>query len=183
MKYLYVLLIPLLGGVLWYARPVESKEPMLEDIIGRVEKVYVEDGDIRLVGRVDTGAGVASLNAEIIRIETDADGVEHVTFQIQDDERSTQLMTRPIVEWQNIKKKNKVGYIRRPVVLMKVCIAGKRIKARVNLAERDHFLYPMLVGRNVLKAGNFLIDPSRKFTGEPDCPGNARPHKKENAAG
>jgi hypothetical protein len=143
-----------------------------QPIIGRVEKVYVEDGDITLVGRIDTGAGVASINAEIIKTEkgTSQNSPEKITFQIQDSEKRTKTLTRKVVEWQSIKRKGNIGYIKRPVIEMDFCIAGKRIEARVNLAKRDRFLYPLLVGRNVLKAGDFLIDPAKKFLGKPKCP-------------
>jgi hypothetical protein len=143
-----------------------------QPIIGRVEKVYVEDGDITLVGRIDTGAGVASINAEIVKTEKGAtqNSPEKITFQIQDSEKRTKTLTRKVVEWQSIKRKGNLGYIKRPVVEMDFCIAGKRIEARVNLAKRDQFIYPLLVGRNVLKAGDFLIDPAKKFIGKPKCP-------------
>nr|WP_232224186.1 RimK/LysX family protein [Mastigocladopsis repens] len=34
---------------------------------------------------------------------------------------------------------------------MKFCIAGRWIEEEVNLAERDNFNYPVLIGRNMLK--------------------------------
>jgi hypothetical protein len=53
---------------------------------------------------------------------------------------------------------------------MDFCIGGKRIEARVNLAKRDRFIYPLLVGRNLLKAGDFLINPAKKFMSVARCP-------------
>jgi hypothetical protein len=52
---------------------------------------------------------------------------------------------------------------------MDMCLAGKKLEGRFNLANRDDFLYPVLVGRNLLKTGDFLIDPKRKFVEEPGC--------------
>jgi hypothetical protein len=39
----------------------------------------------------------------------------------------------------------------------------------VNLNDRSNYLYPMLVGRNLLNTGKFLVDPSKKYLEEPDC--------------
>lgn len=144
---------------------------MNHTLIGRVEKVYVRDGNITLTGRIDTGAGVASLNAEIIEIKKPSEpgGAEKVVFRIEDENKQTKILERTIVEWQNIKKKGSAGYSRRPVVLMDFCIGGKRVEARVNLTDRETFLYPLLVGRNILKAGDFWIDPAKKFIGNAHC--------------
>lgn len=142
-------------------------------VIGRVEKVYVEDAKFLASARIDTGAGVSSINAEILEILPPKEGSERqrVKFRVLDDEKHVITMTRDIVEWQNIKKKStKEGYLKRPVVIMDFCLGGKRVEARVNLADRAHFLYPVLIGRNVLKAGDFLIDPAKKFTHKPTCP-------------
>jgi hypothetical protein len=77
---------------------------------------------------------------------------------------------RTIVNWANIKSKSaQGGYAKRPVVMMDFCLGGRRIEGRVNLADRGTFIYPVLMGRNILKAGDFLIDPERKFMERPGC--------------
>jgi hypothetical protein len=38
-----------------------------------------------------------------------------------------------------------------------VCIAGKKIRARVTLADRSSQVYPVLIGRNILR-GKFIVD-------------------------
>ena len=134
----------------------------------------MEDAEFRASARIDTGAGVSSLNAEILEIKPPKKdgGKERVVFRVVDDEKHIITLTREIVDWQNIKKKStKGGFLKRPVVMMDFCIAGKRVEARVNLADRSQFLYPVLIGRNVLKAGDFLIDPAKTFTHKPTCPG------------
>jgi len=56
-------------------------------IIGRVEYVVMEDVRMKLKARIDTGAGVSSIDAKIVEIKPAADGSrEKVTFQIKDDE-------------------------------------------------------------------------------------------------
>jgi hypothetical protein len=159
-----------LVAVVMLHRREEAKEA--RSIIGRVEKVYVEGAGITMTARIDTGAGVASVNAEIIEIKkpTTPNGAEIIVFKIEDENKVTKTIEREVIEWQNIKMKGaKGGFIKRPVVEMDLCIGGRKVRGRVNLAERDHFLYPLLVGRNILKAGDFLIDPAKKFVSKPVC--------------
>lgn len=152
-------------------KQVASKNDMDQpDVLGRVENVYLEDAKMQMKSRIDTGAGVASLDAEIIEIKKDDKGKEKVTFKVINSDGSAKTLTRSVIGWQNIKKRGTKDYFKRPVVKMDFCIGGKRVEARVNLAKREHFLYPLLVGRNVLKAGDFHIDPAKKFLGEAKCP-------------
>lgn len=173
MKRLFILFlfffVPASAVLFFYLYPPHEEHPA----IGRVEKVYVEDVKFLGTARIDTGAGVSSIDAEIIEITPPAkEGEpETVIFTVTNEDGKAVTMKRKILEWQNIKKKStKEGYVKRPVVVMDFCIAGKRVEARVNLADRSHFLYPVLIGRNVLKAGDFLIDPAKKFTHKPTCP-------------
>ena len=49
------------------------------------------------------------------------------------------------------------------------CIGGRKIRDEVNLADRGHFIYPVLIGRNMLGKGDFLLDPSRTFVSRAPC--------------
>lgn len=141
-------------------------------VIGSVEEVGLEDAHMVAKARIDTGAGVASISAEIVEIRkaTTPGKADRVVFRVPDSNNKAATMERDIVAWQNIKKKGAEGYTKRPVVRMDFCIGGKKIDARVNLSDRTDFIYPVLIGRNVLKTGDFMIDPSKKFLQEPDCP-------------
>ena len=140
-------------------------------VVGWVEKVKLEDAGFVVKARMDTGAGMASVDAEIIKIEPSKDPSKlgTVTFTIRDADDQPKVLKREIVEWQEIKRKGGKGYMKRPVVKMKLCIAGKKILGRVNLADRANFLYPVLIGRNILKTGDFMIDPTKKFVHRPTC--------------
>ncbi len=139
--------------------------------IGWVEKVGVYDADIVLKARIDTGAGMSSVNADIIRIlpSEEKDAPDRVVYRIHDEGTKTKTMRSDIVEWQNIKKKDSKDFIRRPVVRMSLCIGKKKITGRVNLADRSHFLYPVLIGRNFLRTGDYMVDSRKTFTREPRC--------------
>jgi hypothetical protein len=141
-------------------------------ILGRVENVILQDSAIKLKARIDTGAGVSSLHADDLTIIS-ADKMKgvpaRVNFRVRDASGRIVRLERDVVDWMRVKRKGDKGYIRRPVVMMDFCLAGKQIEARVNLANRSRFLYPLLVGRNLLKTGDFLIDPAQTFLTNPGC--------------
>lgn len=137
-------------------------------ILGRVENVVLQDVHIKLKARIDTGAGISSLHAKIVEIKSTEDG-ERVRFQIEDGQGGAKTLERKVVGWANIKVMGTDKKNRRPIVRLDVCLGGKRLKGRVNLNDRGEFLYPMLIGRNLLNTGEFLVDPSRTYLQEPGC--------------
>jgi hypothetical protein len=155
------------------AIPVHAVEParkLARPIIGAVEYVDLDDAGLIVKARIDTGAGLTSINAEIVDIRPPVDGKpERVVFRVVDKQATKKTLVRDVVEWVNIKKKGGTGFIKRPVVRLDFCLGGKRIEARANLADREDFLYPVLIGRNVLVTGNFLVDPKRTFMHDPGC--------------
>lgn len=137
-------------------------------IIGRVEFIVLQDVHLRLKARIDTGAGVSSVHAKILEIKQTPEG-ERVRFQVEDAEGNKKIMERPIVGWLNIKVMGSDKRNRRPIVRMDICLGGKKLEGRVNLNDRSSFLYPMLIGRNLLNTGKFLVDPSQLYLQEPGC--------------
>jgi hypothetical protein len=125
---------------------------------------------------MDTGAKTSSIDAEIIDIaksgksKKDRPG-ETVVFSVSaGDEKKT--FEREIVRYVRIKKKGG-GYIRRPVIEMTFCIAGRNITEEVNLANRENFIYPVLIGRNMMAHADLAIDPSRTLLSRPNCKATA----------
>jgi hypothetical protein len=143
-----------------------AKKPRV--ILGRVENVVLRDFGVKLKARIDTGAGVSSVHAKILEIKK-TDRGERVRFEIEDGDGGTKKLWRDVVGWANIKVMNSDDRSRRPIVRLSICLGGKKLKGRVNLNDRGEFLYPMLVGRNLLNTGKFLVDPSRKFLVDPGC--------------
>lgn len=140
----------------------------LRVILGRVEYVVLREFGVKLKARIDTGAGISSLHAKILEIQK-TDGVERVHFEIKDGDGSTKQLWREVVGWANIKVMNSDERSRRPIVQLSICLGGRKLKGRVNLNDRGEFLYPMLIGRNLLNTGKFLVDPSQKYLRDPGC--------------
>lgn len=160
--------VVVMGTIAWSMR-----EKLVElggtPIIGRVEYASIHKHDMVFKSRIDTGAGVSSINATIEKVEKIGDR-EMVTFKVEDEMGNTKHLKLPVEEWINIKDKGKKGFVKRPAVIMDICVGGRMITGRVNLADRSQFLYPMLIGRNILKGGHFIIDPRQRFMKSSDCP-------------
>jgi hypothetical protein len=152
-------------------KKADTKTLSDQPIIGWVENIKLMEANIVQKARIDTGAGLASIDATVVRIikSEDPSKPDRVVFTVEDGKRSKKTLEKDIVKWINIKKKGSKGSTPRPVVKMEICIAGKKLYARVNLADRHGFLYPALIGRNFLKMEHFLVDSRKSFTHDPDC--------------
>jgi hypothetical protein len=139
-------------------------------IMGWVEYVYLQDLNGRLKAKLDTGATTSSMRAEVLKVLNEHDEQKRsVLFQIVDAEGNTKTIQRKLVRWVRIKGKSG-KFQRRPVVEMDFCIAGHPVHSEVNLAPRADFVYPILVGRNMLRSANIIVDPARTFTAHARCP-------------
>ena len=165
MKLLLALSVTFLLPALSFA---QDEKPM---VVGYVEHICVTEVDWLVKAKLDTGATTSSINATIIeQPKPDPSNKEqYVVFAIKTEEGPSAPIRRKISRWVKIKKKTG-GHILRPTVMMEFCIAGKTIEEEVNLADRDHFTYHVLVGRNMLKKGNVAVNSALTFTADPMPP-------------
>ena len=59
--------------------------------------------------------------------------------------------------------KSASGVRHRPIVTAKIRMEGLTITEEFSLVDRSHMSYPVLIGQNILKKGNFLIDPQKEW--------------------
>lgn len=141
--------------------------------VGWVEKVRLTEVGSVVRAKMDTGAKTSSIDAEIIDIrktgkpDGDKPG-ETVVFSITDEDGKSKTFEREIQRYVRIKLKGS-GYVRRPVIHMEFCIAGRATREEVNLANRENFVYPVLVGRNMMAHAGLVVNPSRRYLGKPNC--------------
>ena len=141
-----------------------------KQIYGYIEPVKV-DNEISLFAKLDTGAKSASLYAINVQIKTQ-DGKKRAYFTVPMENGQPHKMSAPFVGYVRIKvrhgEKKAIGYkkqfVRRPVVTLFVKMGDKKRKLRVDLANRENFNYPMLLGRDAIKRFDGIIDPALKGT-------------------
>lgn len=137
---------------------------------GYIEKATLVDNDLTISAKLDTGAKSASLNATHIK-EINKNGKPYLSF-IVPSRQGDKFFECEYIGKVNIKNRAGENHaykllrhsIRRPVVLMNVKLGNRTRTIRVNLTNRKHFIYPMLLGREAIQAFEGIIDPNRKYT-------------------
>lgn len=100
-------------------------------------------------GKIDTGAAQSSLHAEEIEVEGD-----RVTFVLNDRRyRTTAKSTQEVSSADG-------GQQSRPVITLSLTIAGKQIDVDVNLNDRSDMPQQFLIGQDVIKGADLVIDIS-----------------------
>jgi len=125
--------------------------------ISTVEEVVLVSWGIKLHARIDTGAATSSLSVKNITV---TNGMVRFTLP---DKKSGKHVKLPLLEWRSIKSSDGIEESR-PVVEMKIKLAGRYLRSQVTLDDRSKMSYPMLIGRRTLK-GRFVVDVSRARTG------------------
>lgn len=127
-------------------------------VIGRVEKVrFPLLGDTRIHARIDTGAQTSAIWVSEI---AERDGRLGVVFFGEGSElydgavRYFDDFTYGMVASSNGQAEGRYK------VRLSIKIGGKRIRARFSLADRSTQVYPVLIGRNILR-GKFIVDVKR----------------------
>ena len=108
-------------------------------IIGLTEPVILigESKRKKVVAKIDTGADKSSIDMNL----------------------AAELKLGPVVKTSLIKSAS--GSLVRPIIRSRVVFAGEKMKVYFTIADRAHMKYRVLVGKDVLKEGGFLVDPSK----------------------
>ncbi len=139
-----------------------------KQIYGWVEQAVVSSERIQMKAKLDTGAMTSSLHAVNIH-RFKRQGQRMVRFDIEDPENGERVtIERPLARKVRIKESDTGEYSQRPVVDLWLCIGDIGKTVEVNLVDRSHFIYPLLVGRNFM-AGAVLVDSDETFTRSPSC--------------
>ena len=135
-------------------------------IIGRVEKVCVSPGDVLFRAKMDTGAKTSSLDCDAISA-FDKDGAKWVRFTTINHKGKNVTLERKIHRISKIKRGS--GMLQeRIVVMLEICLGNIQKETEVNLTDRTGFIYRLLIGRSFM-GGSIIVDPSLKYTTEPEC--------------
>jgi len=136
-------------------------------VIGLVEVVefFGKKHRIKTLAKIDTGAYSCSLDFSIAKqmgLEelVDKSRELHRAFREKDKVKIEKLQ-REIKKFPEVirfkKVRSSLGKEVRPLIKVKLRIAGKLIKAKAHLSNRRHLKYPVILGR--LTARDFIVDP------------------------
>lgn len=127
--------------------------------ISSVEKVaFTQINSLSLAARIDTGATSSTLHAEQMTTEI-INGITSVNFYVRDDANNRLgPFSGNVIDEVKVKSSNS-RISRRKVIELEVLVGGKKLSARFTLFDRSKMTYRVLLGRDILQAGNFLIRP------------------------
>ena len=108
-------------------------------ILGLTESVTIigTKEEKQVIARIDTGATASSIDSSLAK----------------------ELGFEAIEKFKIVKSAS--GTKRRPMALVKIRLDGSVLEDEFTLADRSHMTYPVLIGQNILKKGNFLVDPNK----------------------
>lgn len=114
-------------------------------------------GNIEMPGKVDTGATTSSLHAENIRVNT-----TKRTVSFENADLSPNIITVDLSGSQTVHTADNGGDDR-PVIKLDIEVEGIAIPgALFNLNDRSDMDAGMLIGQNILQAGDFVIDVNKQ---------------------
>jgi hypothetical protein len=109
-----------------------------KNVVGLVEKVRViGERSVEAVALFDTGARLTSVDIKL----------------------ASKAQMGPIVRITKVKNPSFNRIIKRPVVRAKIKVKGKIFDVDVNIQDRSHMTFPVIIGRNII-TGNFIVDPT-----------------------
>ena len=142
-------------------------EPSDLKILGWVESAFLADPEIELKAKLDTGAETSSLDARIIK-KFKKSGRRWVRFAIIDRDSGDEfILVRERIRTIGVVQHEGANQIR-PVVMLRICVAGEWLDTEVSLIDRSEFNYSLLLGRSTL-ASFALVDPGSTFLAQSSC--------------
>lgn len=115
--------------------------------------------------KIDTGAQTSALHATEIT-EFERSGEPWVRFLVQpwqvDDEDAVEVEL-PVHDRRTVRSSSGHAQLR-PVVLVKLTLAGRKVEAEVTLTDREEMVFRMLIGREALRQG-FVVDSAASYLG------------------
>lgn len=130
-------------------------------LVGQLEQVWLQNLQLALPARIDTGAETASLDARNIE-PFERDGRRWVRFEIMHpDTGQPLLLERKLNRMVAIVQSNSAESERRPVIKLGITIGQISQTAEFTLSNRSHLDYQLLIGRNILQ-DVMVVDVSKK---------------------
>lgn len=136
-----------------------------KEIIGQTAQLSVEEVGLIYDARMDTGAANTSLHATDLEIEGGSaakmkDNIgKTLWFTTQNEVGEARRLSAKIVKVSTVK--NSQGRETRYMVSLHLGFDGKERQVKVNLRDRSHMDYRLLVGRNWLK-DHYIVDVAEK---------------------
>lgn len=136
-----------------------------KNIIGWEEWCNFPDLNLPAVkAKIDTGAKTSTLHADNLKL-FEKDGVDYIRFEvhpIQKNRDITVTCEAPVVDFRTVTSSNGERE-KRYVINTSFKLGDKIFDADLTLTTRYGMRFRMLLGKDALKAGKFLVDPAKGY--------------------
>lgn len=160
------------GSAFAQSTPQQSRAALmtmpLPTVAGWIETVTFPDQGLTLDAKLDTGAGISSLSATGLE-RFRRKGKTWYRFTIHGAGGKTATLEQQTSRFARVMRAE-VKDTRRPIVKLKVCVAGRAAVTDFTLTDRAGQDYQVLIGRRFL-AGRALVDASRTHLFSKPCEG------------
>lgn len=130
-------------------------------VVGQREQVWLQDLQLTLPARIDTGAETASLDARNIEL-FERNSRRWVRFEIVHPQSNEPIeLERKLERMALIIQSNNSEPERRPVIKLGLTVGHVSQSAEFTLSNRGHLDYQVLIGRNILQ-DVMVVDVSRQ---------------------
>ncbi len=146
-----------------YVPLIQAKQPA-RVIAGWVEKVRIENQPYDIKAKLDTGAKTSSIYAtDIEAFKKDGKRWARFTLQLNDSKGNKHQLTleKPRARKANIKNHDG-NHDKRYVVELDICFNGRKYITEFTLADRNEYIYSVLLGRQFLKY-TAIVDADKTF--------------------
>ena len=129
--------------------------------VGWLENASIDNSKFTLKSKIDSGADNSSINAKEVTQYT-KNGKQWVKFALENSLGKKNIIDKPVHQTTRVKMKN--GDIQKRLVIeLDIRLGTIKKLTKVNLVDRSHFKYQLLIGRSFLKP-HFLVDSSKTYT-------------------
>ncbi|MGN6654645.1 MAG: ATP-dependent zinc protease family protein [Rhodanobacter sp.] len=122
-------------------------------------------GIVRLKAKLDTGARSSSLHVDTLETFR-RDGEVWLRFSLHPGRRAPAVHAEARALDRRMVTDTGGRRTERWFIRSEVELAGTRFSVDINLTDRRHMLFPLLLGRTAL-SGRFVVDPSLSYTQPP----------------
>lgn len=151
---------------------LQAKQPA-RVIAGWVEKIRIENQTYDVKAKLDTGAKTSSIYATDVEAFK-KDGKRWARFILHmTDSKGTKhklKLEKPRARKANIKNHDG-NHDKRYVVELDICFNGRKFTTEFTLADRNEYIYGVLLGREFLKHAA-IVDPNKTFLTLATCSTN-----------
>jgi hypothetical protein len=121
-------------------------------LLGEVESVFVDEVKAKFATRIDTGAESSSLDARNI-VLFEREGEQWVRYDVLTNgiDQPVNTFESKVERFVRIKQDADTGDDRRPVIHAHLKIGKYAAETDLNLTDRSHLDYPLLLGRKFMK--------------------------------